>query len=55
LTRDDLHLRVQTYPQYIERITGLTADQFIATLDETRPAHALLRHFVETVFDGTSG
>ena len=54
LTRDDLHLRVQAYPQYIERITGLTADQFIATLRETHPAQALLRHFVETVFDGTS-
>ena len=52
LTRADLHLRVKAYPQYIERITGMTPEEFIATLEETPRAEALLRRFVETVFAG---
>ena len=50
LTRDDLHLRVEAYPQYIERIAGMPAEEFIATLEETPGAASLLRRFVETVF-----
>ena len=50
LTRDDLYLRVQAYPQYVERIAGMPAEEFIATLEETPGAESLLRRFVETVF-----
>ena len=52
LTRDDLQLRVEAYPQYIERITGMTIDEFAATLDETPEAAGLLLRFVETIFAG---
>ena len=52
LTRVDLHQRVEAYPQYIERITGQTPEEFIATLEETPGAEALLQRFVATVFAG---
>ena len=52
LTRTDLHQRVKAYPQYIERITGQTPGEFIATLEETPGAEALLQRFVATVFAG---
>ena len=52
LTREDLHLRVEAYPQYIERITGMAPDEFIATLEATPRAGELLGRFVETVFAG---
>ena len=52
LTRTDLRQRVKAYPQYIERITGQTPGEFIATLEETPGAEALLQRFVATVFAG---
>ena len=52
LTREDLHLRVEAYPQYIERISGMTTDEFIATLSDTPEAAGLLQRFVETVVAG---
>ena len=52
LTREDLHLRVEAYPQYIERIAGMPAGEFITTLEETPGARSLLRRFVDTVFAG---
>jgi len=52
LTREDLRLRVKAYPQYIERITGMTTDEFVATLDDTPEAAGLLKRFVETVVAG---
>tara|TARA_B100000029_G_scaffold364281_2_gene357466 strand:- start:763 stop:1509 length:747 start_codon:yes stop_codon:yes gene_type:complete len=47
LTRDDLHARVATYPQYVERITGQPISEFIAGLEETPRAASLIRRFVE--------
>ena len=52
LTREDLHLRVEAYPQYIERISGMTTDEFTATLSDTPEAAGLLQRFVETVVAG---
>jgi len=50
LNRDDLLLRVQTYPEYIERIAGLPAERFDELLHETPETEALLSRFVEMVF-----
>ena len=52
LTRADLNQRVEAYPQDIERITGQTPEEFIAALEETPGAEALLQRFVATVFAG---
>ena len=52
LSRDDLHQRVATYPEYIERIARMPAEEFIATLRETPESEALLVRFVETVLSG---
>ena len=50
LNGDDLLLRVQTYPEYIERIAGLPAERFHELLQESPETEALLQRFVTTVF-----
>jgi len=50
LCRDDLLLRVQTYPQYIERIAGLPPERFPELLRETHETAPLLKRFVAHVF-----
>lgn len=52
LARRDLQARVEAYPQYIERIAGMPAEEFIETLVESTAAAALLCRFVETVLAG---
>jgi len=52
LSREDLHQRVKAYPQYIERISGMTTDEFTAALCDTPDAAGLLQRFVETVVAG---
>lgn len=50
LNHADLLLRVQTYPEYIERIAGLPAERFTELLRDTPETEGLLRRFVELVF-----
>lgn len=49
LSRQDLHSRVEAYPEYIERIAGIPPAEFLETLRESPAAEALLPRFVETV------
>ena len=41
--------RVEAYPRYVERIAGVSFDEFTATCRETPEANTLLRRFVEMV------
>ncbi|MBW3541972.1 MAG: type 1 glutamine amidotransferase [Planctomycetes bacterium] len=50
LNRDDLLLRVQTYPKYIERIAGLPPERFPELLKDSPETEPLLRRFVRLVF-----
>jgi GMP synthase (glutamine-hydrolysing) len=43
--------RVRAYPEYIERIVGLSYEEFLARCRETPEANSLLQRFVELVFD----
>ena len=43
---EDLWERVRTYPEYIERIAGITFERFVESLAETPEAESLLRRFV---------
>ncbi len=51
LSRDDLLERLRAYPRYVERIAGMTLEEFAHRCGETAPAAALLRRFVAHVFD----
>jgi len=42
--------RVHAYPQYVERIVGVTLEDFVKTCRETPESEALLRRFVRHVF-----
>jgi GMP synthase (glutamine-hydrolysing) len=46
----DLMLRVQTYPEYVERIAGLPSERFPELLSETPQTEQLLKRFVQLVF-----
>jgi GMP synthase (glutamine-hydrolysing) len=48
----DLLLRVQTYPQYIERIAGLPPERFPEMIHETTETEALLKRFVRMAVGG---
>lgn len=50
LTRDDLLVRVEAYPEYIERIAGVPADQFAKSVIDTSPSEGILTRFVEQHF-----
>lgn len=50
LTGDDLQLRVQAYPEYIEEIAKVSYEEFVASIKETPGSEALLRRFVEMCF-----
>jgi GMP synthase (glutamine-hydrolysing) len=47
LARDDLVDRVRQYPEYIRDTTGITVEEFCASLRETPQVTSLLRRFVE--------
>jgi GMP synthase (glutamine-hydrolysing) len=49
LNRDDILARVRAYPSYVERIAGVTIDEFEAQCLDTPQTEALLRRFVTTV------
>jgi GMP synthase (glutamine-hydrolysing) len=46
LHRDDLLLRVRAYPQYIEKIAGMTYESFAAACVDTPETAAVLKRFV---------
>jgi GMP synthase (glutamine-hydrolysing) len=50
LNYDDLMLRVQHYPEYVERIAGLPPDRFSELLGETPGTERLLKRFVTQFF-----
>jgi GMP synthase (glutamine-hydrolysing) len=50
LNRASLLERVRAYPQYIERIAGVTLEEFTATSRDTPQSEALLPRFVQHVF-----
>jgi GMP synthase (glutamine-hydrolysing) len=50
LTREDLLMRVQAYPEYVERIAGVPPERFPEMLRDTPGTGALLRQFVAYVF-----
>ena len=50
LSRGDLLLRVQAYPEYVERIAGLPPERFPELLRDTPATEGLLRRFVTHVF-----
>ena len=51
LNRANLLQRLEAYPEYIERIAGVTFDQFADTCRDTPETEALLTRFVQEVFD----
>lgn len=52
LARDDLLIRLEAYPEYIERIAGIPPERFPDTLQDTTPTEGILRRFVELHFGG---
>lgn len=51
LNRDDLIARATNYPEYIERISGTSVEQFAAACRDTPETEALLRRFVTEFLD----
>jgi GMP synthase (glutamine-hydrolysing) len=51
LDRAALLERVRAYPEYVERIAGVSYDEFLARCRETPEANSLLRRFVNLIFD----
>ena len=51
LGRETMLERVIAYPEYVERIARMPYDNFVHTVRVTPEANALLRRFVEVVFD----
>jgi GMP synthase (glutamine-hydrolysing) len=49
LRREDLLLRLDAYPQYVECIAGTTVDEFAALCRDTPETESLLRRFVRHV------
>ena len=49
LNRDDLMSRIRAYPSYIERVAGLTLQQFDEQCHDTPEVEALLPRFVQMV------
>ena len=50
LNRKEFLERVYAYPQYVEKIVGVTLEEFSKTCRETPESEALLRRFVQHVF-----
>ena len=46
----DLLLRVETYPEYVERIASQSIEEFSQTIHETVETEGVLKRFVATVF-----
>jgi len=52
LQRDDLVDRLIAYPQYVEKIAGVTIDEFLDQCRETPDCNRILQRFVEFVDRG---
>ncbi|MFQ5734352.1 MAG: type 1 glutamine amidotransferase [Planctomycetaceae bacterium] len=50
LSRDDLLIRVQNYPEYVERIAGVPHQDFPAMLQDSTPSEGILKRFIEMYF-----
>lgn len=50
LNRSDLLQRVAAYPEYVEKVSGMTLDRFIASCYDTPETEALLPRMVRHVF-----
>ena len=50
LNRKSLLQRLETYPEYVERISGTTMEEFAAGVVDTPETEALLLRFVQHVF-----
>lgn len=50
LDRKSYLQRLDTYPEYVERILGISLDEFAASVRETPHANQLLVRFLEVVF-----
>ena len=50
LEKKDIVLRMNAYPEYIYKITGLTLDEFIKTCHEAPESNQLLSQFITHVF-----
>jgi GMP synthase (glutamine-hydrolysing) len=50
LDRTALLERVRAYPEYVERSSGMSYGEFLASLHETPEANSLLRRFVALLF-----
>ncbi len=50
LDRTAMLERVAAYPEYIERIAGISFDDFVHSVHETPQANSLLKRFVQLVF-----
>jgi GMP synthase (glutamine-hydrolysing) len=51
LTVDDLIRRVKAYPEYLERIAGVSLGEFIKVVRETPESGSLLQRFAKLVLD----
>jgi len=51
LNRDDLLSRVNAYPEYIEKVSGMTHEEFVRRCQDAPETSALLPKFVEMVFE----
>ena len=49
LNRQALIVRVQAYPQYVEKIAGMRVDEFIAHCSESPDSVELLRRFIDLI------
>jgi len=50
LSRRDIYIRLENYPEYIKKISGIPLEAFKQTLHETTETEGILTRFVETVF-----
>ena len=50
LRKEDLLIRVEAYPEYVERIAGVPHQEFPAMLHDSTPSEGILTRFVETHF-----
>ena len=43
----DLELRLRTYPHYVERLAGMSVEEFFASLSETPESQGVLSRFAK--------
>lgn len=50
LTRDDLLVRLENYPEYVSKMAGVSPEEFPQTLKDSTPSEGILRRFVALHF-----